>query len=220
MNTKAVVLSVLSVAGLASVASADFVVPNGVNYPWVRGTTANSTYAQWDVFTSVAGPNAPDVGQSVVGSLAAGAPAFNVSASGAGATVLGSGNIYGAGGALSVVVTVPSFGLGDGMMTTVLFQTRTQGTEINPATVLIGNFAPSSVTELSRVSLGGQGAMVDTLWQFNLPGSASSYTVTFSSVMQFFSLDRISVDTFTTVPTPAAAGLLGLGALASGRRRR
>jgi hypothetical protein len=209
-------------AGLAcvcSVASADFFAPNGVNAPWTRGVTGFSAYAQWEVFTSVAGPNAPDAGHIEVGVLPA-LPAFNVAASGATASVLGSGNIYSAGNPLSVTVTFPSFGFGAGVPTYVILQTRTQGTEINPATMLINGLAPTSVTELSRVSLGPQGAMVDTAWRWDLPASAPSYAITFTSGGPFFSLDRVAVDEFAEIPGPGAAGLIGLGILGVSRRRR
>jgi len=117
-----------------------------------------------------------------------------------------------------VTVTVPNFDLGAGGVTTILLQTRTQGTEINPATVLIGGVAPTQVTELSRVSLGPQGAMVETAWRWDLPGNAAGYTVTFSSGGPFFSLDAVAVDTF--VPSPGAASLGAVGLLAAARRRR
>jgi hypothetical protein len=219
MNKVAIGLSCSLVCALASAAHADFVVPDGVNVPWIRGTTANSAYAQWESFTTVAGPNAPDVGHSAVGSLP-NLSAFNVSASGTGASVLGSGNIYSGGSAMSVTITVPSFVVDPSNPTILLLQTRTQGTEINPATVLINGVAPTQVTELSRVSLGPQGAMVDTAWRWDLPTSASTFTVTFAGASPtFLSLDRVAVDVFT-VPTPGAGAVLAFGALAAVRRRR
>jgi len=86
-------LSLPAVFALVTPAVADFVIPNGGNLPWVRGVSASSTYAQWESFGSVAGPNLPGFGPTVVGGLPGGAPAFNVGATGATAVVLGSGNI-------------------------------------------------------------------------------------------------------------------------------
>lgn len=219
MNKVAIGLSCSLVCALASAAHADFLVPDGVNVPWVRGTTANSAYAQWETFTTVAGPNTPDVGVFAVGTLP-NMSAFNVSASGTGASVLGSGNIYSGGAAMTVTITVPSFVVDPFSPSILLLQTRTQGTEINPATVLINGVAPTLVTELARVSLGAQGAMVDTAWRWDLPTSATSYTITFSgSAPTFLSLDRVAVDVFAA-PTPGAGAVLALGALAAARRRR
>lgn len=219
MNTSVAALSLVTVLAFAGAAEADFLIPDGVNVPWTRGVSSPSAYGQWDVFTSAAGPNSPDVGQSVTGSLAAGAPEFNVSVTGATATLLGNGDIYSANSTEFVTVTVPSFGLGGGYTTSILLQVRTQGFEINPASVLINGVAPASVTELSRVSLGAQGAMVETAYLWNLPGSDSSYSIAFNGG-PFFSLDRIAVDEFATVPTPGATVAVGLGTLAAVRRRR
>lgn len=218
MKSTVFTVAALSAVSFASVAMADFQVPNGVNYGWTRGVTFGSTYAQWESFTSTGGPNNPDVGQSVVGTLAAGAQPFNVTGAGALTVIAGSGNLYSGFAPMSVTMTAPGFNWPAGT-TTLLLQVRTVGTEINGATVNIGGVAPTTVTELSRVSLGQQGAQVETLYLFNLPSDVSTYTVQFSSVTQFFSLDRVAIDTFT-VPAPGAAAVLGLAALGAVRRRR
>lgn len=219
MNKVAIGLSCSLVCALAPAAHADFLVPDGSNVPWVRGSTANSSYAQWESFTSLSGPNTPDAGSSFVGPIT-NVTQFNVTASGTGAGVLGSGNIYSGGAAMNVTVTVPGFAVDPSNPSVLLLQTRTQGTEINPVTVLLNGVAPTRVTELARTSLGAQGAMVDTAWRWDLSGSASLYTITFAGAAPtFLSLDRLAVDLFT-VPAPGAGAVLALGALAAARRRR
>jgi MYXO-CTERM domain-containing protein len=197
---------------------ADFQVPNGVNYAWVRGVTPGSAYAQWESFASIGGPNNPDVGQSVVGTLAPGAQPFNVTAAGTLTVIAGSGNLYSGFAPTSVAITAPGFNWPAGT-TTLLVQVRTVGTEINGVTVNIGGVAPTSVTELSRIGMGAQGAQVETLYRFDLPSDVSTYTLLFSSLTSHFSLDRVAIDTFT-VPAPGAAALLGLVGLGVSRRRR
>jgi hypothetical protein len=163
----------------------------------------------------------PDAGTGFIGTLPPGAQPFNLFDTGTTSTVLGTGNLYGGFGQMLIVVNAAGFGFGPGgATTTLLLQTRTQGTEINPASVNVDGVAPTSVTELSRVSLGAQGADVETLWQFTLTGSPANYTIHFDSTMQFMSLDAVSVDIYSLVPTPGAGAVIGLGALAATRRRR
>ncbi|MDP1662764.1 MAG: hypothetical protein Q8L55_12695 [Phycisphaerales bacterium] len=218
MKSTLFTVAAMSAGSFASVAMADFHVPNGINYGWVRGVTPGSTYAQWESFVSIGGPNNPDVGQSVVGTLAAGAQPFNVTAAGALTVVAGSGNLYSGFAPTAVTMTVPGFNWPAGT-TTLLLQVRTVGTEINGATLNIGGVVPTTVTELSRISMGAQGAQVETLYRFDLPSDVSTYTVLFSSVTSHFSVDRVAIDTFT-VPTPGAAVVLGLAAFGAARRRR
>lgn len=221
MNYRVVALSAFAAALVAADAQAGFVVPNGVNYPWVRGTTPNSSYAGWESFSSRSGPNVPDAGTAFIGVTPAGAQPFNLFDSGTTSTVLGTGNLYGGFGQMFITVNAPGFGFGPGAATTtLLLQTRTQGTEINPASVNVDGVAPTSVTELSRISLGQQGAEVETLWQFTLTSSPANYTIHFDSTMQFMSLDAVAVDIYSVVPTPGAGAVIGLAALGAARRRR
>ncbi len=203
-------------------ASADFVVPDGSNFEWTRGVTPNSTAAQWETFTSPAGPNAPAAGAFAGGTLPGAAPAWNTFDRNTFSFITGGGNIYSFAGVVAPQVDVPSFGLGSGYTTTILLQTRIQGTEINPASLLIDGVAPVQVTELFRQPLGGfGGALVDTLWRFELPGNASGYTIRFEALSSSMSLDRIAVDTFTVIPGPGTAALLVFaGGISGGRRRK
>lgn len=217
----AVVLPVFAMLGSAAPALADFVVPDGSNSAWTRGVTANSAYAQWEAFTSTFGPNTPDVGAFAGGALTPGSPAWNTFDRNGFSFITGGGNIYSIAGVVAPQVDVPNFGLGAGYTTTILLQTRIQGTEIDPASVLIGGVAPAQTTELLRQPLGGPGGfLVDTLWRFELPGNASGYTVQFEALGSSMSLDRVAIDTFTVVPAPGAAALLGLGGVLAARRRR
>lgn len=211
----------LVVLGVSAPAMADFVVPDSNNYTWTRGVTTNSAYAQWEVFTSTAGPNTPSVGSFASGAFGVGAPNWNTFDRNAFSFVTGGGNIYSPAGVVAPQVDIPNFGLGAGYATTILIQVRTQGTEIDLASVLVGGIAPVQTTELFRQPLGGPGGfIVDTLYRFEVSGNTSGYTAQFQALGSSLSLDRVAVDTFTAVPAPSAVALLGLGGLVASRRRR
>jgi hypothetical protein len=206
----------LVVAGIAlavtnSPTSAEFVVPDGSNFAWTRGVTQLSLYTEWNVFTSTAGPNSPDVGSYIGGSLPPRAPAFNAfdaDWASSGSFITGGGNIYSIAGIISPHIEFGGFDLGSAYNTTVLMQLRTQGTEFNPATVsLNGAIAPIETTELYREPLGGFGGfIVDTLFRFEVTGNLDSYVITFDATEGSMSLDRIAIDTFTSIasaPCPA-----------------
>lgn len=202
-------------------AAADFIAPDGVNAPWVRGVTANSAWAQWESFASAAGPNAPTAGSYASGPFADGSPAWNASDIGGASLVTGAGNIYSPGGPLMAQIDVPNYGLGDGFATTILLQVRTQGTEVSMPSVNIGGIAAVQVTELYREALGGFGGfIVDTLWRFELAGNAAGYQIRFDALGPHMSLDRVAVDSFSQVPAPGVAALLCAGALVPAGRRR
>lgn len=214
-------VSTLVLMVVAGPALADFSVPDGNNFGWTRGVTANSTYAQWESFTSPAGPNVPDAGQFIGGALPGSAPAWNVFDTSGGSFVTGGGNIYAPAAATSISVIVPGFDLGGSYTTTVLLQVRTQGTEPLASSFSIGGVQPVQTQELLRQPLGGFGGfLVDALYRFELPGNANGYTLRFDAAASSMSLDRVAVDTFASVPTPGVPALLGIGGLAASRRRR
>jgi len=213
--------SVLVVLGSAAPALADFVVPDGTNYAWTRGVTPNSTYAQWETFSSPAGPNAPTVGSFAGGTLPGSAPAWNTFDLNSFSFITGGGNIYSFAGVVAPQVNIPCFDLGAGYSTTILLQVRIQGTEIDPASVLIGGVAPVQSTELFRQTLGGFGGfLVDTLYRFELPGNAAGYITQFHALGSSMVLERVAVDTFTVIPAPGAAALMCAGGMIALRRRR
>jgi len=215
------VVSSLLACACATSASADFIVPTVASVGWERGVSPLSAYAEWDRFTSPSGPNLPDVGVFTGGSFASGAPSWNAFDREPNSFVTGGGNIYSFGSIIAPQVDVPGFGLGESFITTVLLQVRTQGTEIDPLSVLLGGSGPTQVVELARSPLGGfGGAIVDTLFRFDVTGNAAGYTLQFRSLSSSMSLDRIAVDTFAAVPSPGASALAAIAAGATLRRRR
>ncbi|MBK7404878.1 MAG: hypothetical protein IPJ41_09655 [Phycisphaerales bacterium] len=195
---------VLGVAG--SQALADFTGPG--DYGWSRGD-ANSTYFEWDYFSSSSGGNVPDVGQ-FPDPLPEGWTAPDVVETTGNGFVTGSGNIYSPFGPTSFDITVPNYNLGSGS-TTVLLQIRTQGTELDYPMVNLGGDAPVDTVELYREDLGDFGFLVDTLFVFEVSGNASEYLITAPSVESSMSLDKIAVDTF--VDTACAADFNGDGSV-------
>lgn len=173
-----------------------FIEPNGTNYPWTRASSPSSTYAQWDIFTNPAGRNTPDIGQYIGGTLPPNSPAWDVVELSGTGIVTGSGNIYSFAAPPTFRVDVPSFDYGSAYATTVLVQIRVQGTELDANSVVIGNILPTESVELARVSLGGQGFMVDWLFRFELQGNAAGYEVGFGAVEAHMSLDNVAIDTF------------------------
>lgn len=184
--------------GLTS-AQAAFVVPG------FRGE-ANTTYQEWNVFSSTGGPNAPDVANSNVNGTA------NVVELSGGAFVTSGGNIYSPTFVTSFSVTVPDFNLGSGYVTNAVIQIRTQGTNVDTASVLFNGAAAQSATLLYSEVLGGFGGNLED-WEFvfsNVPGNLSLDTITFHASGSSMSLDRLSVDT-QAVAVPEASSLVMVG---------
>ncbi len=176
---------------LASQASfAQFISPE--QYGWSRGEP-DTTYADWNVFSSLAGPNTPDAGSNFE-FAAPGAPAANVTAVAPAGAITSTGNLYAGFGPMTVTATMPAPGKGDGFSTVFIMQIRSQGTELNPATLNVNGVAPTETTETFRQSLGGFGFLVETRYVFELPGSEAFYTVTFGSQADNFVVDRLAFD--------------------------
>ena len=219
-------------------ASGAFVAPT----QWTRGVDARSTYQEWDRFTDPLGPNAPNSPGVPVGAVVDAAP-FNsagvanvVDSSGASFATSG-GNIYSPTAAIDIDATVPNFNAPAALWTTVLLQIRTQGSELNPASVHVvadgTTYTPMDSALLFQQVLGGFGGVLQDRWfQFTIPGNSASYLVEFAGAMESTSLDKVSIDTVWTsaqsplvesnpVPEPSTltllfASLLGLVAI---RRR-
>ena len=179
--------------GLASMARAEFVAPT----LWSR-QDLRSTYQQWDVFTDADGdpPNVPDIGLFNPNSPANGVP--NVRDTSGGSFLTGGGNIYSFSVATDIDVIVPNYALGDWFHTTVILQTRTQGSEIAYASARIGTVAPVAQQELFREPVGGpfgDSFTVDYFFRWELPGNLNSYTLEFPASASSMSLDRVAVNT-------------------------
>lgn len=193
------------------VSAQGFVTPDG--YGWSRGSAA-TTYFEWDDFTSVGGPNTPDVGAFPAVLPDGWATPDVVELSGNG-FVTSTGNIYSFSGPIEVEVVVPAEPVPGGT-TTVLLQTRTQGREIDAATVNCGGLAPAEVVELYRFNLGpdgiGGGFLVETLWRFEVPADGT-VILGFVSSGESMSLDSIAVDTFGQAAAACLADVNGDGSV-------
>src|SRR5690349_5233913 len=122
--------ALLTTMFFASQGRADFVAPA------FRGS-ADTTYQEWDVFASPDGPNAPDVAD-VNANGTADLYDFNPSTGDTdGVFVLGSGNLYSFSGTPHMHADIPGFNLGAGYETTIVFQLRNLGTEVDLSTVTL-----------------------------------------------------------------------------------
>lgn len=209
-------LSSVALALATGVCFADFVVPSLVEQGWERGLTPGSLFAEWDSFETPSSPNSPDVGSFVGGVLPDDALGFDVFDRGSSSFITSGGNIYSFSDLVRPQIEFGGFGLGGGQRTTILVQVRTQGSELDPATVVLdGTIGPVEIVELDRQTLGGfGGALVDTLVRFEVDASASGHIVTFDASASSMSLDRVAVDLFTRPAGCNAADLAApLGAL-------
>jgi hypothetical protein len=181
----------LAAASAAPVCRAEFVTPDP--FGWSRGAPA-STYAEWNIFQSPGGPNPPDVGQ-FPSPPPPGWPPHNVAETTGSAFITGGGNIYSFSAPTAFDVGAPGYGLGPAWRTTVLMQVRTLGSEVDHASVRLGDLSPAERVELGREPLGGFGGfLVDTLYRFEVPENPAGYVVRFSAAASSMSLDRVALD--------------------------
>ena len=167
---------------------------NGFIVPSFRGSAASQT-GYWESFTAPVGApgNVPDQpGSTTTGIL------FQSESN---AFLTGTGNIYNLEGAsrFGLVDTTP-FTLG-----TVIVQTRTIGSELDYATPTLTCSNASGVhvlpplprIELDRANVPGLGAMVSSLWQWDVsPLGVSSYEVAFAAAEPSLSFDSLTLDTW------------------------
>ncbi len=182
---------------VAQVNAQGFVTPDG--FGWSRGD-ADTSYFAWDDFTSATQPNAPDAGAFPM-PLPAGWTSPSVRETTGTAFVTSTGNMYSFTTQLSFEVNVPAQPIA-GATTTVLLQTRTQGREVDHATLFCNGIAPSEYVELYRFTLGPKdilgGDLVDALWRFEVPATGT-LTITFDATDLSMSLDKLEVDTISLV---------------------
>lgn len=219
MNRTAAIATFVTLLAFSS-ANAAFTTPS-----WARpadnaaAAATLTTYQYWDVFSSVVGPNAPDVANinpnGVPDVFDSGAPMNGA--------FLTTGNMYSAVGSLKPRATIPGYNVA-GNSVDVLVQLFVQGLEININSLTVNGVPANTLTaynyqELSRVPLGGPGgAAVEHLWSFTLPSDAASIQLDWNWGTPHAMFDQLSIDT-RSVPEPGSFALLAAGAALIIRRR-
>ena len=196
-----VILAGSSVYGVALVNPAFFGQPN-------------TTYQEWDGFTSPTGPNPATHVDNPYGTpnwldtTAASDGAFSIGTPPA-------AHIYSFGGILNLQVTVPTPTLSAGATTTLVLQAEVFGSPLSPALFgvsyagLVGNpILPTHITEVNEGTLSGGFGGTDYYYLVewnNLP-AAASYSVNYSPGDTSSSQLSARVDTLTTAPPASLAG--------------
>ncbi|MEL7237752.1 MAG: dockerin type I repeat-containing protein, partial [Planctomycetota bacterium] len=181
-------------AGLATSASAAPFLPT----QWTPGDAGSTTQA-WDIFTDPAG-SAPDALNINPNGTASGYDANPVPSS----FITSSGNIYSFSGEVFPAADLPHFGSAGGAFTTVLVNFSTLGnvTNITTATLTDGTntFRPTNAVLTDEGEANGTfGGLTQEFWvQFNVAGSADSYTFVAEASGSSLGLDTMRVDTFTS----------------------
>jgi len=227
-------LTALALSLAASNAPAAFQNPSGATWGgWSRGS-AGTLYAGWNVFSDetprggIIVDSTPELPANVLigGATTADGPTFTrfgdsdfrVTETSGDSFVTGGGNIYSVSLANRFTLEFQNRGA---QPLLVALQTRTQGTEFDPASILLNGIAPDRRTELGRVPLGGfGGAEVDNLFVWNLI-AGRDLTLAFAAGASHLSLDALTLDA-APVPLPAGVWLLGsaiAGMSAVARRR-
>ncbi len=227
-------LTALALALTAGNAAAAFQDPATATWGgWTRGTPG-TLYAGWNFFADetprggIIVDTTPDVAANslIGGATTPGGPTFTqfgdstfrVTETSGGSFVTGGGNIY------SVVLAnrfTLEFQNNGALPFQVALQTRTLGTELDPASILLNGVAPDHRQELSRLALGGFGGdQIDNLFIWRL-AAGRDLTLAFAAPASHMSLDALTLDA-APVPVPAAVWLLGsaLSAMTFAARRR
>jgi hypothetical protein len=165
-----------------------------------------TTYQEWNFFSRTS--SGPDVGVFNPN----GTPSFSQ----AGGFFTGGGNIYSFNGPYSASVVIPNYNLGPGYNTTLVFQIeKSLGPDeaLTAAPSIGGVFANSVETIFEGIVDGFLGPATLGVYKhtFELPGNASSYTVTIPSSIHS-SLQAIRVDTQAVVVIPETGSIVLAGA--------
>ena len=225
MHRKILFIAAATIGSVTASGLADFFVEA---VPTWRGD-ANTAYYSWDTFTQAgpSGVNYPSQGSS--------SPA-GLTNHGVGAIIAGSGNLYGAGGALDIEVTATGSNIAE-----AVFNVATAGTQIDFSTVSLSlqidggpgynEFIDGSTLALlnyqdSEPAPGPPGnfSYIDNIsFTFDLSGygNVTALSFDFKSETVNMSLTDFAMDLrFTPIPAPGALALFGLAGLAGRRRRR
>lgn len=188
-----------------------------------------TTFQHWDRFTSVSGPNAPDVAEVNPNGVA---NAFDAAAPGS-ASFLTGGNIYSITGIIKPRIEVPLYPESASATTFVQLQLQVTGIEINTDDLTVNGTPLAQIvgadyTELSRVDMGQAqfpGAPPFTIWMIQhkwtfAVNDASSLLIDFGWSVPSASLQEILLDTQSIVPEPATLSIFAGAALILARRNR
>ena len=192
--------------------SADLVNPD---IPSWRGD-ANTTFAQWDSFTSAdGGPNAPEQGGG-----------FNLYNFGTGAIIASSGNLYGAGGALNIHVYPAGPPLFNMQEAVVNISFAGNPIDVDGMRAYVGDQSSGQFVDgVAEFRGGGGSAFSPQTWAVTF--DLSNVAFGFQGLSFFFdsndasnsSLDALSIDVLGS-PIPAPGALVAMGLLGVARRRR
>jgi hypothetical protein len=232
-----VALALTAVSGVSYAETPPNLIPDGATSPFADWTVgaADSTWAQWDVFSTPSGTNAPDEGKFP--NTGAFLPTVQEGSGGAsGAFLTGGGNIYSFAQPTSFDVVVPNLaGKPASYVTRVVAQVHTLGSLIQQMTVQLTyndgaptTLAPAEATLALDIPAAGGFGGAEQLWRYvwDVPYSSANYLVEFGASSSSMSLAGVRVDTFTqdgVVPEPATIGLVGAAVTALvrfGRRVR
>lgn len=211
-------IAAFAAVALAGGAFAGFVNP--LIPGWAQGP--NTQYAGWESFSqSAGGANLADQVGSNNFSL------FNFAP---GAFITGSGNLYGAGSPLYVMLTGGTLGASQSPLD-VVFNVSTAGLTINPSSVRltlfdnmggIAMYAPT-VSDLRYdvpANPLGSEQNIAYSWTGMAPAfAATGWRIEFAASDIHMSLDAARVD-LRYAPAPGALALLGVAGIGAGRRRR